>query len=212
MLILTAIGAQAAYADSSGGAGAGGTQAYAGPRSTGATQYSRRSARRSRHRRHHHRSTAGAGYGTESTTAVAGPTATIQNGIASPPSGAPQAVVDAIQAGNRIIDKPYRWGGGHGSFEDSGYDCSGSVSYALHGGHLLRSPLDSSGFESWGEAGPGQWITVYANSGHAYLVIAGIRLDTSAAGDPNSDGSSGPRWRPVRDSNSGYTERHPVGY
>jgi hypothetical protein len=141
----------------------------------------------------------------------AGPKATIDaNGMATAPAGAPPAVAQAIDAGNHIVGMPYRYGGGHQSFDDTGYDCSGTVSYALHGGHMLRSPLDSSAFESWGSDGPGQWITIYANSGHAYMVIAGIRLDTSSADDPN--GGSGPRWRPLRRSNSGYTVRHPDGY
>jgi peptidoglycan hydrolase-like protein with peptidoglycan-binding domain len=125
------------------------------------------------------------------------------------PDSAPQEVKDAIAAANRITDKPYRYGGGHGSFEDSGYDCSGSVSYALHGGGLLRRPLDSTGFMSWGRAGRGEWITVYANSGHAYVVIAGLRFDTSAAG---ADGGKGPRWRNRARSSSGYTARHPAGF
>jgi peptidoglycan hydrolase-like protein with peptidoglycan-binding domain len=125
------------------------------------------------------------------------------------PDSAPQEVKDAIAAANRITSKPYRYGGGHGSFEDSGYDCSGAVSYALHGGGLLRRPLDSTGFMSWGRAGRGEWITVYANSGHAYVVIAGLRFDTSAAG---ASGGDGPRWRNKARSSSGYTARHPSGF
>jgi len=125
------------------------------------------------------------------------------------PEGAPQEVKDAIAAANRITNKPYKYGGGHGSWEDSGYDCSGSVSYALHGGGLLRSPLDSGSFMSWGRAGRGEWITVYANSGHAYAVIAGLRFDTSSAGD---GGEKGPRWRSTARSSSGYTARHPGGF
>ena len=121
------------------------------------------------------------------------------------PSDAPQQVKDAIAAANRITRKPYRYGGGHGSFEDSGYDCSGAVSYALHGAGLLRSPLDSSGFMSWGRSGAGQWITVYAHGGHAYIVIAGLRFDTSGSGE------EGPRWRTERGSTSGYRVRHPAG-
>jgi peptidoglycan hydrolase-like protein with peptidoglycan-binding domain len=121
------------------------------------------------------------------------------------PAGAPEAVKDAIAAANRITTKQYRYGGGHGSFRDSGYDCSGAVSYALHGGRLLDSPLDSTSFESWGEAGQGTWITVYANSGHAYTVIAGLRFDTSGRGE------SGPRWRPEPRSASGFVARHPDG-
>src|SRR3954454_7356917 len=125
------------------------------------------------------------------------------------PSDAPQEVKDAIAAANRITSKPYRYGGGHGKWEDSGYDCSGSVSYALHGGGLLSKPLDSTGFESWGREGKGAWITVYANSGHAYTVIAGLRFDTSSSG---SGGESGPRWRSKGRSSSGYVARHPAGF
>src|SRR4051794_38342308 len=125
------------------------------------------------------------------------------------PSDAPQEVKDAIAAANRITTKPYRYGGGHGKWEDSGYDCSGSVSYALHGGGFVSKPLDSTGFESWGRAGKGAWITVYANSGHAYTVIAGLRFDTSSAG---AGGESGPRWRSKGRSSSGYVARHPAGF
>jgi peptidoglycan hydrolase-like protein with peptidoglycan-binding domain len=125
------------------------------------------------------------------------------------PDDAPQEVVDAIAAANKITKKPYRYGGGHGKWEDSGYDCSGSVSYALHGGGLLSKPLDSTAFESWGKAGKGTWITVYANSGHAYAVIAGLRFDTSSSG---SGGESGPRWRSKGRSSSGYVARHPAGF
>jgi hypothetical protein len=125
------------------------------------------------------------------------------------PDDAPQEVVDAIAAANKITNKPYRYGGGHGKWEDSGYDCSGSVSYAMHGGGFLKKPLDSTGFESWGRAGKGTWITVYANSGHAYVVIAGLRFDTSSSG---SGGESGPRWRSKGRSPSGYVARHPAGF
>jgi peptidoglycan hydrolase-like protein with peptidoglycan-binding domain len=125
------------------------------------------------------------------------------------PSDAPQEVKDAIAAANRITSKPYRYGGGHGKWEDSGYDCSGSVSYALHGGGFVSKPLDSTGFESWGKAGKGAWITVYANSGHAYTVIAGLRFDTSSAG---AGGESGPRWRGKWRSPDGYVARHPAGF
>ena len=125
------------------------------------------------------------------------------------PDAAPQRVKDAIAAANEITRKPYRYGGGHGRWRDSGYDCSGAVSYALHGGDLLDRPLDSSGLARWGARGKGRWITVYANSGHAYVVIAGLRFDTSRAGSSNTE--SGPRWRDKRRSSSGYTARHPAG-
>jgi cell wall-associated NlpC family hydrolase len=124
---------------------------------------------------------------------------------ASIPSGAPPAVAAAIEAANSIAATPYVWGGGHGSFESSGYDCSGAVSFALHGGGFLESPLDSTGLETWGEPGPGHWITVYANSGHAWMIIAGLAFDTV--------GGPGPRWHssPV-DSPEGFIARHPPGY
>ena len=99
----------------------------------------------------------------------------------SRPASAPEAVKAIIAAGNEIRDKPYRYGGGHGDFEDSGYDCSGSVSYALHGANLIDRPMDSSGFMSWARSGRGTWVTTYANSGHMYLVVAGLRFDTSGA-------------------------------
>jgi peptidoglycan hydrolase CwlO-like protein len=128
----------------------------------------------------------------------------ISESEASAPASAPQAVKEVISAGNAIATTPYIWGGGHGSFESEGYDCSGAVSYALHGGGLIESPLDSTGLETWGEPGPGQWITVYANSGHAWMVVAGIAFDTV--------GGPGPRWHdPWVDSPEGFIARHPAG-
>jgi len=121
------------------------------------------------------------------------------------PDNAPQQVKDAVAAANQITNKPYKYGGGHGSWQDSGYDCSGSVSYALHGAGLLDKPMDSTELESFGIAGKGQWITVYANSGHTFVVIAGLRFDTSGAGE------DGPRWRTDSTSTSGYVVRHPSG-
>ena len=139
--------------------------------------------------------------------AAAGETATLSEDgrTAIAPASAPAPVKAAIEAANRITDKPYEYGGGHGSFEDSGYDCSGAVSYALHGADMLDAPLDSSGLMSFGESGPGEWITVYAHGGHAYVVIAGLRFDTSGSGE------KGPRWRPESRSPDGYTVRHPQG-
>jgi hypothetical protein len=132
------------------------------------------------------------------------------DGVGHAPEQAPEAVKQAVWAANAIIGRPYRYGGGHGrGFIDRGYDCSGTVSYALHGGDLLRRPLDSSSFMRWGESGAGDWITVYTNPGHAYVVIAGMRLDTSAAGDP--EGGKGPRWRPTLRSTRGFRARHPEG-
>ena len=143
--------------------------------------------------------------------AVPGAKATLlPNGLAAAPLDAPPEVHAAIAAANRIVGKPYRYGGGHARVEDSGYDCSGTVSYALIGAKLLKTPLDSGSFMRWGAAGPGEWITVYTNPGHAFAVIAGLRLDTSAAGDPS--GRKGPRWRPALRSTRGYRARHPVGF
>ncbi|MFT4034657.1 MAG: hypothetical protein QM679_03665 [Patulibacter sp.] len=141
---------------------------------------------------------------------VDGTVAQLQSdGTAAAPALAPDAVKQAIWAANKLIGKPYKWGGGHARFNDTGYDCSGTVSYALKGGGLLDTPLDSSSFMKWEEAGAGQWITVYANPGHAFVVIAGLRLDTSASGDPS--GNKGPRWRPVLRSTKGFKARHPEG-
>jgi len=139
--------------------------------------------------------------------AVLGP-----DGLAQAPADAPPEVQQAIAAANQIIGLPYRYGGGHRLpwKLDRGYDCSGTVSWALHGGGLLKRPLDSSSFLRWGEAGPGQWITVYTRASHAFVVIAGLRLDTSAAGDPS--GLRGPRWRPTLRSTRGFKARHPLGF
>jgi cell wall-associated NlpC family hydrolase len=142
---------------------------------------------------------------------VPGFVAQLVNGVAYAPAAAPLEVQKAIWAGNAIQGKPYVYGGGHNrAFKSSGYDCSGTVSYALHGGGLLRSPLDSSSFMRWGRKGAGQWITVYTNPGHAFVVIAGLRLDTSAASDPSR--ARGPRWRPTMRSTRGYRARHPDGF
>jgi hypothetical protein len=131
------------------------------------------------------------------------------DGQALAPADAPDQVKYAIWAGNQLQDKPYEYGGGHQNFVDTGYDCSGTVSYALHGAGLLQTPMDSSDLEGWGDEGPGQWITVYTNPGHAYAVIAGLRLDTSKAGDAR--GQNGPRWRKRLRSNVGYDARHVFG-
>jgi cell wall-associated NlpC family hydrolase len=131
------------------------------------------------------------------------------DGTVTPPTNAPQVVKDVIEAGNKIAFKPYVYGGGHNAqFSGSGYDCSGSVSYALHGGGLLDSPLDSTSFESWGSAGPGAWITIYANGGHAYMVVAGMRFDTSGA----SSRVNQTRWTDQMRSGDGFVVRHPTGW
>ncbi len=133
----------------------------------------------------------------------------ISESEASAPANAPEAVKAAIAAANAIASTPYIWGGGHGSFESPGYDCSGAVSFALHGGGFLESPLDSTGLESWGEPGAGKWITVYANAGHTYAVIAGLRWDTAG-----SIGGTGPRWYESTESvvAGEFIVRHPSGY
>ena len=122
------------------------------------------------------------------------------------PSKAPSAVRRAIWAANEIRHKPYVWGGGHARYwKDRGYDCSGAVSYALHGGRLLDYPMVSGSFARWGDRGEGRWITVYANANHVFMVVAGLRFDTSGAGE------SGPRWRPEPRSTRGFKVRHPDG-
>jgi hypothetical protein len=142
----------------------------------------------------------------------------LPDGSAAAPADAPIQVQNAIFAANRIQDKPYVYGGGHATFASRGYDCSGTVSYALHGGGLLRSPLDSSSFMSWGRRGPGAWITVYTNPGHAYAMIAGPRPDTSRYGVvasrrvARSSLESGPRWRPTARPSTGFQARHPFGF
>jgi peptidoglycan hydrolase-like protein with peptidoglycan-binding domain len=137
---------------------------------------------------------------------VLGVTATINaDGTATPPSGAPQAIVDLFAAANRIAVLPYRYGGGHKSFDDTAYDCSGSVSYALHGAGLLDYTMDSTGLESWGQAGPGTWVTIYANADHTFLTVAGVRFDTSG------QRQAGTRWQPAQRSTDGFVVRHPDG-
>ncbi|MGI8801317.1 MAG: peptidoglycan-binding domain-containing protein [Solirubrobacteraceae bacterium] len=127
------------------------------------------------------------------------------DGLAVAPASAPPVVQAIIAAGNRIATKPYIYGGGHGSWEDAGYDCSGSVSYALHGARLLSAPLVSGDFMGWGSPGPGRWVTTYANAGHMYMVIAGLRFDTSG------QRGAGTRWQAEMRSSAGLTARHPDG-
>jgi len=129
--------------------------------------------------------------------------ARLSGGRAIAPRGAPRAVRAVIAAGNRIATKPYIWGGGHGRWWDRGYDCSGSVSFALHGGGLLGTTLTSGGLMGWGYRGPGRWITVYTNRTHVFMVVAGLRFDTS--------GASPSRWQGWMRSSSGFAIRHPRG-
>jgi Putative peptidoglycan binding domain len=143
----------------------------------------------------------------ETLAAPTGATATLgADGLAVAPASAPQQVEDAIAAANRIVGKPYKYGGGHGRWEDSGYDCSGSMSYALHGAGLLDRALTSGEFMRWGSAGEGSWITIYAHGGHGFLVIAGLRFDTGW-----NNAGKGPRWSEQMRPTDGYTVRHPGG-
>jgi len=155
----------------------------------------------------------GAGYGvtpkrpasTPSRPTVAGSIAKVRRGVAYAPADAPLSVRKVIWAGNKIRSKPYVWGGGHASWRARGYDCSGSVSYALHGAGLVGSAMPSGDYMGWGDAGRGQWITVFANGGHMYMVVAGIRFDTSGATAARS------RWQKAKRSNRGFAVRHPDG-
>jgi cell wall-associated NlpC family hydrolase len=125
-----------------------------------------------------------------------------KNGRAVPPANAPKRIKRAIRAGNKIRRKPYKWGGGHGRWEDKGYDCSGAVSYVLRGARMLKRPRASGGFMRWRKPGGGKWITVYAHGGHAFVVVAGLRFDTSGTG------GKGPRWHKDKRSKRGFKARH----
>ncbi len=140
---------------------------------------------------------------------VEGKRAVLRNGIAYAPSRAPQNVKNAIWAANTLRRKPYVWGGGHGSFYDRGYDCSGSVSYALHSAGVLGAPLPSSDLMRFGERGRGRWITVYSRQGHTFAVIAGLRFDTT---DLGRGGDVGPRWYVGGRDTRGFVARHPSGF
>jgi hypothetical protein len=149
---------------------------------------------------------AGGGLSTNSSPTVAGSKAKLVKGKAIAPADAPRRVQKVIAAANRIRNKPYVWGGGHGNWKDKGYDCSGAVSYALAGAGLLQTPLTSGAFMGYGEPGPGQWLTIYANPDHVYAVIAGLRWDT--VGDARG---SGPRWHPYDAYPKGFVARHVPG-
>lgn len=140
--------------------------------------------------------------------AVSGRLAVLRNGIAYPPANAPQNVKNAIRAVNTLRRKPYIWGGGHGSFQDRGYDCSGTVSFALHGAGALATPLASDELARYGERGRGRWITIYSRPGHTFASIAGLRLDTT---DFRSGGNTGPRWHLDGRDTRGFVARHPAG-
>jgi hypothetical protein len=152
---------------------------------------------------------------------VPGDTAVLlEDGTAAAPADAPDQVKQAIWAANALQELPYRYGGGHNLKFDvaKGADCSGTVSFALHGAGVLEAPLDSGSFMRWGKRGKGDWITVYTNPGHAYVVIAGLRLDTSVAGMSrrrrvaSSAYEPGPRWRPMKRSARGFVKRHPLSF
>ena len=139
---------------------------------------------------------------------ISGRRAVLRNGIAYAPANAPATVKSAIWAANTLRRKPYVWGGGHGSFQDYGYDCSGTVSFALHQAGLLGTPLPSNDFLRYGEWGRGKWITIYARPGHTFAIIAGLRLDTT---DLRYGTDIGPRWRTDFRDTRGFDARHPIG-
>jgi len=149
---------------------------------------------------------ASGGLSTAPSETVAGAKAKLVGGRAIAPAAAPRRVQRVIAAANRIRNKPYKWGGGHGSWKDKGYDCSGAVSYALHGGRLLDTPLDSTGLSHYGSKGKGKWISVYGNPGHAYMIVAGLRFDTSMTPGNGPGWSRSPRSTPGR-----FKVRHPKG-
>ena len=136
-----------------------------------------------------------------------GRTALLRDGVAYAPKRAPAAVIRAIAAGNRLQGKPYKWGGGHARPEDSGYDCSGTVSYVLREAGLLKGSMPSRGYFAYDKKGEGKWITVYIRNGHVFMTVAGLRLDTGGPG-----GESGPLWKPQTRQGKGHVMRHPAGY
>jgi peptidoglycan hydrolase-like protein with peptidoglycan-binding domain len=147
------------------------------------------------------------GPATWSALGISGRTSVLKRrGRARARGGSLAAVQRVVAAGDRIAGMPYKYGGGHGTWNDSGYDCSGSVSYALHGAGLLDAPLTSGDFMSWGAPGKGRWITIYAAPGHVYMVVNGRRFDTSGQDE------TGSRWQANDRSTSGYTVRHPPGF
>lgn len=143
---------------------------------------------------------------------VPGTRATLRGDLALAPAQAPAEVKRAIWAANQLRSKPYRYGGGHRSFKDSGYDCSGTVSYALGAAGVVPSPMSSSDFRRFGARGEGKWITVYARNGHTFAVIAGLRLDTTAYNTMRRDRTWAPRWQPTVRVPHGFEVRHPAGF
>jgi cell wall-associated NlpC family hydrolase len=203
---LAATGGAAAPAADGGSAGGAGVGLVAPAHRTSARRRAGDIGGASAHRRarRHRRRPARPATPTAASAPPTVPATLLADGTASPPAGAPAEVAAVIAAGNRIASLPYRWGGGHASWDDGGYDCSGSVGYALHGGGLLDATSDSSGLMSYGERGSGAWITIYANPDHVYMVVAGLRFDTSGA-HPS-------RWQTASRSHAGFAVRHPVGF
>ncbi len=153
---------------------------------------------------------ANAGSFPQSGPIVPGSTAKLRYGQAAAPENAPLVVKRAIWAANQLREKPYRYGGGHKSFVDNAYDCSGTVSFMLGGAGLLKSPMSSSDFRRFGESGRGKWITVYARRGHTFAIIAGLRLDTTPYITAHDRWA--PRWQPTVRFPAGFEARHPVGF
>jgi hypothetical protein len=135
--------------------------------------------------------------------------ARLRGNLALAPVNAPLSVKRAIWAANQLRTKPYRYGGGHKTFHDNAYDCSGTISYALAGAGLVSIPMNSKEFRVYGSRGPGKWITVYARNGHTFAVIAGLRLDTTSPHNPNRRWA--PRWQPTDRMPRGFEARHPIG-
>lgn len=215
LMTMCATGAPAANAATSGGAGIGtetATRAPTGKKAKKAKKSPKKApqVQESQQQEQPNADAGGASFGyvpePDERPTVPGTRAVLRGGIAYAPAAAPIQVQEAVWAANDLLDKPYVYGGGHQSFVSRGYDCSGTVSYALNGAGLLEAPLDSTGFMSWGEAGKGDWITIYTNPSHAFVVIAGLRLDTSGPGE------RGPRWRPGRYSTRGFKVRHPENF
>ena len=140
-----------------------------------------------------------------------GARAALRGHIAAAPTQAPLEVKRAIWAANQLASKPYRYGGGHKSFSDSGYDCSGTISYALGGAGVVKSPISSNEFRRFGERGSGKWITIYARNGHTFATIAGLRLDTTPFNTMKRDNNWAPRWQPTPRAPHGFEARHPAG-
>jgi hypothetical protein len=136
-----------------------------------------------------------------------GTTAYLRGGVAYAPRSAPSAVKRAIEAGNRLQNKPYKYGGGHAVLHDTGYDCSGAVSYVLREAGVLKGQMPSRGFFNYGKRGEGDWITIYVRKSHVFMTVAGLRLDTGWGG-----GRTGPRWKPMPRPGKGHVMRHPPGY